>query len=205
MSITNHTELKTALANWLHRDDLGSYLDDFIVLAEADINRELSKMQPGLRAMEQEATGTISTATIALPTGYVGTKRFSITIGSRERTLQYTGDADAAEWGSSGLPAYVTTRGDNLVLAPSPDAGYDYSWVYYKKIDALADGTNWIIENAPDLYLYGALRQAKPFIGDDERIPLWDSAYRNVLQGIKEANNADRIAGKMRAKISGAV
>ncbi len=41
MAITTYSELKTALGNWLNRDDLTAVIPDFISLAETDINRKL--------------------------------------------------------------------------------------------------------------------------------------------------------------------
>jgi len=49
MALTNYTELKTSIANWLNRSDLTSEIaDDFIKLCEADFNAKLR-----IRQMEQ--------------------------------------------------------------------------------------------------------------------------------------------------------
>ena len=47
MALDTYTNLKTAIANFLARDDLTSEIDDFIDLTEAEFNRELR-----IRAME---------------------------------------------------------------------------------------------------------------------------------------------------------
>jgi hypothetical protein len=41
MALNSYTNLKTAIANFLARDDLTSEIDDFIDLTEADFNRRL--------------------------------------------------------------------------------------------------------------------------------------------------------------------
>ena len=41
MSIGNYSELKTAIANFLARDDLTSQIPNFIQLAEGRMSREL--------------------------------------------------------------------------------------------------------------------------------------------------------------------
>ena len=41
MAITTYSELKTAIADFLARDDLTSQIDTFIDLAESRISREL--------------------------------------------------------------------------------------------------------------------------------------------------------------------
>lgn len=195
MSITTHAQLVTAVSNWLKRDDLSGYITDFITLAEAKMSREFIVMEPPLRALEQTATDTISTETLALPTGYLGIKRLSLTIGGRDRVLEYKSDLQSSFYDHEEQPVYYTTRGGNIVFAPKPGGSFDYELVYYKKLDALSDGSNWTIENAPDLYLYGALLQAAPFIKDDKRLPVWASFYSGILTGIEQANRKDRTSG----------
>jgi hypothetical protein len=195
MSITTHAQLITAVSNWLKRDDLTSYITDFITLAEAKINREFILMQPPLRALEQTATGTIATETLALPTGYLGIKRLSLSIGGRDRVLEYKSDLQSSFYDHEGQPVYYTTRGGNIVFAPQPGGSFDYELVYFKKLDALSAGSNWTIENAPDLYLYGTLLQATPFIKDDKRLPIWGAMYAGILTEIEQANLKDRTSG----------
>lgn len=206
MAISTHAELKTAVANWLSRDNLAVYLDDFITLAEAKMNRDLAAFVPGLRAMELTATGTQSTETLAIPSGYLSMKRLTMSIGGQDRVLEYVTEIQSANFDLDGLPLYYTTRGNNIVFAPVPASGYDYELVYYAKIAPLADGTNWIIENAPDLYLYGTLLQATPFIKDDKRIAIWAAAYDMVLKAMELQNKKDRISGStLRQRARGAV
>ena len=46
MALNNYANLKTAIANFLARDDLTSEIDDFIDLTEADFNRRLRIRAP---------------------------------------------------------------------------------------------------------------------------------------------------------------
>ena len=68
---------------------------------------------------------------------------------------------------------------------------------YYKSFDALADATqtNWLILNAPDLYLYGTLLQAEPFLMNDERVPLWERGVRQVINDLQQQDDRDRHSG----------
>ena len=67
MAISNYTELQTAVANWLDRDDLTARIPEFISLTEARFNRILR-----IRAMETEADqATVAgTRSYALPSDY---------------------------------------------------------------------------------------------------------------------------------------
>jgi hypothetical protein len=49
--------------------------------------------------------------------------------------------------------------------------------------------------NAPDLYLYGTLLQAEPFLMNDERIPLWERAVRQVINDLQQQDDKDRHSG----------
>ena len=73
MALDSYTNLKTAIANFLARDDLTSEIDDFIDLTEADFNRRLR-----VRAMETvDSSFTIDAATEALPTGFLQVRSLS--------------------------------------------------------------------------------------------------------------------------------
>jgi hypothetical protein len=38
--------------------------------------------------------------------------------------------------------------------------------------------TNWLLQTAPDAYLYGTLMEAAPYLHDDDRIPVWASGVQ---------------------------
>jgi hypothetical protein len=72
---------------------------------------------------------------------------------------------------------------------PIPDNAYTVSIVYQGRIAALSDSntTNDILTFFPDVYLYGALANAAPFI-TDARIPVWRDLFMSSLDG---ANKSD--------------
>ena len=66
MALDNYSNLQTAIANFLARDDLTTEIVDFIALTEADFNRRLR-----VRAMENSSSFTIDTVSythLTLPT-----------------------------------------------------------------------------------------------------------------------------------------
>lgn len=197
MSLDTYTNIKLSIADWLNRSDLTSQIDDFIDLAEARMNLEFIQFDPPLRALEQTATGTISTATLAIPSGYQGIKSFTINASDEDIVLTYKSPSEIAKYFTTGKPRHYTTNGDNFEFGPAPDGTYNYTLVYYKKLTALSDSnaTNWALTNAPQLYLFGALLQAQPFIGDDTRIPTWGSFYGDILNKLDLANQRDRRSG----------
>ena len=87
--------------------------------------------------------------------------------------------------------------GENVRLGPNPDAVYTTSMLYYKTFDALSDSntTNWVISNAPDVYLYGSLLEAEPFLMNDERVQLWAIGFKQAIDDIQFQDNKDRHSG----------
>ena len=194
MSIATFAELKVAAANWLDRSDLTSRILEFITLAEARINRALR-----VRAMETVSTAistTAGTREYSLPTSFVQMKTFSLTTEPITPLSYITPELMNRIWAGStkGKPEVFTIIADNVRLGSNPDAVYTTSMTYYKTFTALSDAapTNWVILNAPDLILYGVLLEAEPFIMNDERIPLWATAFKQPLDDIQFADNKDR-------------
>lgn len=200
MSLTNYADLEAAVANWLKRSDLTANIPDFITLAEAQMNRDFMGMNPPLRAMENTQTGNLSTtssppALLALPSGYLGTKRFQIQESGYYRALKYKPPEEMAVYSVNDRPEYYTLNGENLELGAPPDTTYAYAWTYYKGFAALSGGVNWVITNAPDIYLYCTLLQAEPFLKNDKRILVWAQFYQNALDKLEIANRVDRQSG----------
>jgi hypothetical protein len=77
MSITTYSALKTAVADFLNRDDLAATVPTFISLAEADISRQLRHWQ-----MEERAVAELDAQYSAVPPDWIETIRFQ-TAGDR--------------------------------------------------------------------------------------------------------------------------
>ena len=182
MAISNYSELQVAVSNYLHRSDLTDLIPDFISLAEAKLNRVLR-----LRFMENTTTGdAINPA--ALPTGFV--EMISIAAVSNSKTYPLTYISPENLYGDSATPCFYTIIGDSIYFEPSGTG--TYSMNYYKKFDALSSGVNWLITNAPDVYLYATLLEAEPYLKDDKRIPVWASLLKEGISMLQASDKSDR-------------
>ena len=74
MAITTYSELQSAIARWLARDDISGNIPDFITLFETAANRRL-------RVQQQEAVTTLtpSSGSVALPSDYLSWRRVTWT------------------------------------------------------------------------------------------------------------------------------
>jgi hypothetical protein len=197
MAIGTFAELKTAAANWLDRSDLTDRIPEFISLAEARFNRVLR-----IRDMETVSTA-ISTAAgtreYSLPTGFVQMKEFHLTTDPLTPLAYITPEMMTRMWAGSAKskPQVFTIIADNVRFGPSPDAVYTTSMLYYKTFTALSasNTTSDMLTNNPDVYLYGTLLEAEPFIMNDERVPLWLAAFEKAVGDIQNQDNKDRHSG----------
>ena len=197
MAISTFAELKTAAANWLDRSDLTDRIPEFIVLAEARFNRILR-----IRDMETVSTAistVAGTREYSLPTGFVQMKEFHLTTDPLTPLAYITPEMMSRMWAGSttAKPQVFTIIADNVRLGPSPDAVYTTSMLYYKTFTALSDAasTNDMLTNNPDVYLYGTLLEAEPFIMNDERVQLWAIAFKQAIDDIQNQDNKDRHSG----------
>ena len=197
MAIGTFAQLKTAAANWLDRSDLTDRIPEFIALAEARFNRILRT-----RDMETVSTA-ISTAAgtreYSLPTGFVQMKEFHLTTDPLTPLAYITPEMMTRIWAGSGRgkPEVFTIIADNVRLGPNPDAVYTTSMLYYKTFTALSDSatTNDMLTNNPDVYLYGVLLEAEPFIMNDARVQIWATAFQQAIGDIQNQDNKDRHSG----------
>ena len=196
MAINTYGTLKAAVANWLDRDDLSDRIPEFISLSEAIFNRTLR-----IRAMETTVSDSTPSGSKedALPTGYLQMREIHletspvVSLSYITPEIMYRIRAGS----TNSKPNSYTIMGDNILFGPTPNSVYTYSMTYYKAIDALSDSatTNWAILNAPDLYMYGTLLQAEPFLMNDERVPLWERGFRQAISDLQEQDNKDRHSG----------
>ena len=188
MSISNYSELKTAVANWMDRTDLDARIPEFIALAEAKYNRDLNCIQMDKRSVATVNLSSSEPQYIALPDDFNVMKRLRITSVQGRPILSYRNPTQLAEFimsraDATGQPVYFTVFGPEMELAPIPDQAYTLEMTYKRDLPALSDTqtTNWLLTQAPDAYLYGALLESEPFLKNDARLPMWTAARSFVV------------------------
>ena len=195
MALDTFSGLKTTIADYLNRDDLTSIIPSFITVAEAKFNRKLR-----VRQMVKRATAAIDTQYFAFPTDFLQAKELQLNtnpITYLDYVTQNQGDYSSAnEYISVVKPVKYTIIGTQIQVIPTPDTSYTGELTYYGKIPALSDSntSNWLLAYAPDLYLYGALLEATPYLKDDERLATWSTLYANSLGDIEVADQRASVA-----------
>ena len=190
MAISTYSELQTAVKNWLDRTDtdISNRAPEFIALAEAKLNRVLR-----VRPMEVAGSDTMSYGAISLPSDWVAYKSIWYTYsGSRVELINMPPqEFNRFDTGSTDYPSGYYIAASSVYFGPStPSSDFTVGYIYYQKIPALSDSatTNWLLTSHPDIYLYGALLEAAPYLKEYPEIQLWMTAFGAVIEQLKQAD-----------------
>lgn len=185
--LANYSELQTAIADHLHRDDLVSIIPTFIKLFESRVNRNL-------RLSQQETIASLTLTggsdTVTLPTDNLEVISASLVYpdGYIAELLPLNAKTFDAGQSFTGVPRYYNIRSGALLVDALADQAYTVRIRYLKRWDLATDLTNWLLTYCPDAYLYGSLAAASAYIDDDARLPLWQSL---AVDAVSEANTLD--------------
>lgn len=193
MAITTYAELKTAVADFVHRGDLTTAVVDLIMLGEKRIQREVRTPD-----MEVTYSQAIASGVIAVPTDFLEWKLVYINTTLTRRLQPKT-----IEWiyqnyptrSSDGIPKFIGRGATNFEFGPYPDSTYTVKGFYYKRLTSVASSWNALATANPDLYLYAALAATSAYIQDEPRIAIWEEAYRMTRDDLNGEAKLQDISG----------
>jgi hypothetical protein len=197
--------LKTTVADYLARDDLTAQIPDFIKLAEARHRREIRYLD-----MIRRVRTNMSTQYIKLPQRFLQMRELRLFEDDEDFTLEAVTPARMTEmrsrYGGRGYrPRYYAVH-EELSFDVVPEKTYLLEMVYYAffpALDATTNTTNLMLQKHPDVYLYGALMAAEPFLQNDERLQVWDALYKSAVEGIKISDARKRQGATLVARVHG--
>jgi hypothetical protein len=194
-TITNYTTLVSTVADYLNRQDLSAQIPTFIQLAEADLNTRLR-----CREMIVRATSTNDDEYVKLPLDFLEGINLQIVGGQSPLRYITLDEADIVNARQGyNAPTFYSLMNGAIELVPPPATGVDVEieMVYYGKITALSEAnqTNWLLLKAPDVYLYGALVHAAPFLMDDQRISVFGSFYSQRVEALNDESQKSLHSG----------
>lgn len=204
--ISNYSELRVAVVSILQRADLTADVPNMIQLTESQINQRLDS-----RFLEKigSITTSIGVEIVAAPTDLLSVKNVKLTSVTPYEDIEVTTPDNyrkRSEDRNTGRPSLCTAIGTSFYFHPLPDAAYTVSIVYQGRITALSDSspTNDILTFFPDVYLYGALANAAPYI-NDPRAPLWRDLFMSALDGANKSDWNQGANAVLRTEIPGAL
>lgn len=194
MALSNYGELKTAIADFLNRDDLTSVIPTFIALAESQIARDLRHWR-----QERRVTTTLNERFENLPSDWLETKNLYLSDGA---AVEYASVAEISRQkllseDSAGKPRLYTINSGQFEFFPQPDEDYDLTMVYVARIPAMVedDDVNWLMTYYPDVYLYGSLLQSAPYLAEDARVAVWAQLYGAAVANLNKESDIASYSG----------
>lgn len=202
MAVTmTYTSLVADIQSYLERTDQATIdkIPTFIMLAEQVIASQIkflgnltvqqSTMVQGANIIDKPARWH---KTVSMNITVAG-KRYPVLLRKYEYLREYWPDP-AQELIPKFYCDYDYTH---WLVAPTPDAAYNFEVLYYERIQPLDDTnqTNWFTIYAPQALLYGSLLQSMSFLKNDERVPLWQGIYDQAMQTLM-AEDRLRIADR---------
>lgn len=189
MAITNYTELQTAVGNWLNRSDLTARIPEFIALAEPGFRRKLRDKKAVSSGAMSTGTDSILLSAVNSAIKEVESIRYNTTSMKHALTQVHPADLASLRSVGTGIPRYFAIVDGAVYWDVEPSSAYTIQVSYIEKITPLSGSntTNSTLTNSPDIYLFGALCEAEPYLEHDERVALWKSK-------LEEAINDENIA-----------
>lgn len=208
MALNTYTALKTSIADFLNRDDLTSVIPDFIALAEAQMNRDVRHWKMEARSSGQQSSGD---EYMQVPADWIETIRLHLT-GTGTTVVNLVSrdamaDKRAANEDATGTPRMYTHADGQFQLYPTPSVDTDFELLYYQKIPSLSSNAdNWLLLEAPDVYLYGSLVHSAPYLAEDQRVAVWAQMYSAAVARLNESSESARYSGSgLTMKVRGLV
>jgi hypothetical protein len=197
---TTYAGLQTEAASYLGRADLTAIIPTFIALAEAKFNRTLRTRD----MITKDAAFSITGEYVAVPTGFLEVKAFMLNASPRKALTFMPDDTQVDMYPTSNeTPLFYSIVGSNFRFAPVPSTTATATLTYYKAITALATTSpNWLLTSHPDIYLYGTLMEAAPYLHDDSRIGLWAAGLRECVSQLKTQDARSNTANGMMVRVA---
>lgn len=173
------TDLINAVRDYLNRPNLSdATINSWFSIVNGELNVALREHPRNM--VRANFTQPAGSSLLPLPENVIGITR--LVSGNTPWTQFPTSamaDADAAG------NAFIE-RGTCLELYPAPAADTEFYLDYYAAITPFTDdySSNWVSLYFPDVYLYGALKEAAVWLKDDQRLALWQQEFRRRLDDL---------------------
>lgn len=196
MSLTNYSDLKTSVANYLARTDLTDQIPDFIRLAEYRMRREVRIRQ----MLKSSTTVTVSgDATVEMPTDFLEARDF-VVVGNPTQPLSYVSPSALSRnaiSSTTGKPTEYTILASEFQLSPVPSSVYTLQVLYYAAPTLLSDenASNVFMANVPDMLLYASLIEAEPYLMNDARLQTWIAMYERASASVTKSDESGQYSG----------
>jgi len=208
MQFSNYAEFRTAVLRMIDGDDVSTTfstqtLDLLIALGESRVYDGVPGTS-GLRASTMQAplVGTVASNAVALPSDCL---ELEIVWFDPDKPLEAVSESDLrarSRWNTGGDARQYAQSGDSIIFAPEQSNGLSVGGRYFQRPTDIKDGLHATFNRYPEVFLFGALAESAPFLGEDDRIPMWEAMFLRWLTGANATERNRVFAGsKLRQKV----
>lgn len=200
MTIDSYAKVQATVARWLARPDLGEYIPNFIELAENRLNRILADNVN----LVKKCRLTFTSPNYCVPDDFNGMVSLSYDTPCGG-VLRYKPASDFFDLpAGGGIPNFFTISAGQISIWPGPGDAIALTARYRIRLDALNLGSNWLLENHQDAYIWGALVEAADFLGaTEDRGPLWQNKFDRCMAEINRQAQDIAFGGPLQVKSAG--
>lgn len=197
--ITSYSTLKTEIAAELNRTDLTSQIPRFIQTAE-----DMLRLDYRCRKLTDRGTVSISSDSVSMPSDFYALESWyhdgSTYFGPIEIVSSDAIGKLKAHYGSTGVPRFAAIVDGVARFAPAPDGTYSTKMTYWRKVTRLSDTntTNWLLLEAPSIYLIAACVKAERYLKNDPRVAEWKADLEDMLEKLHLSTWDGQFSGTMR-------
>ncbi len=209
MIFANYAAFRTYVHQLIDGDDISqsdlsvAVLDGLIGAGEQRVYRELRTS-----AQDTALTGTTTNNLFPLPADFLElrgapyvAKKAAATYAPWEE-VQNAIQLQTTSFVSSN-PIRYTFQGDNLLFFPAQPDATVITGQYYKRFADLSTGLNAMFNRHPDVFIYAALAESGPFLGETTRLPAWEAKYSSLVQAAQEQERRRVTRGsKLQARVA---
>lgn len=198
--MTTYNELIHDVGLWLDRDDLSVQIPTFVKMGEQEVYRKLR-----ISAMESISYTPLSTTSqyYDIPSNFISARNVYIDTSPPTKLAYVTPEQmilTVTSSNSNPRPIQYTIV-DNYFKLDTVAASSDNNLYisYFRKFDELSfegsTSTNWLLNNAYALFLYGAILGAEMYLYNDERIPMIRSEFDRIIFELNDQAEEGRYSG----------
>lgn len=197
MPLTTVGELRTEIADWAERSDLSdNRLNSFVTLTESYVNRVLR-----VPSMEWRALVSSTEGRLLIPFDYLELRNIAY-IGTADSQDRYDLEASTFEQVNTHrllyndtVPTLYARQGNFWFVASDPGDDKVFEIRYYRFLTALDDVNqpdNWLLQVAPEVYLFGGLYFLYMFLQDETKAAYWQKLFDDAIARLqKQGDDSD--------------
>jgi hypothetical protein len=214
VQFVNYADFRNKLQNVIDSDDASQsslsteLLDLMVASGEMRLYRDVTSS-----SQDTTLAATVTSNLAGIPADCIQFKSVIVGTGRPLKYIPYE-DIEGRIQSSQAMSVvntsvtavYYSQQDNSLVFWPLLTDGTVVGGRYIKKFPDISSSTgitgNTFFSKWPDLWLYAALAESAPYIGDDDRIPLWEAKYQRVAADIKLQEMRQASAGsKLQVRI----